>query len=94
VSEVIEAELTWTGQRFETGISVVVGEDGRIARVGHLKREPTRVLEGQALLPGFVNAHSHAFQRGLRGQGERFASGAGSFWSWREAMYAWWSNWA
>ncbi len=88
MSEVIEAELTWTGRQFETGISVVVGEDGRIARVGHLKREPTRVLEGQALLPGFVNAHSHGFQRGLRGQGERFAAGAGSFWSWREAMYA------
>lgn len=86
-SEVIEAELTWTGQRFETGISVVVGDDGRITRVGHLKREPTRVLEGQALLPGFVNAHSHGFQRGLRGKGERFADGAGSFWNWRDAMY-------
>ena len=88
MTEVIEAELTWTGQKFEPGISVAVGDDGRIARVGHLRREATRVLEGQALLPGFVNAHSHAFQRGLRGKGERFADGAGSFWSWREAMYS------
>jgi formimidoylglutamate deiminase len=88
MSEVIEAELTWTGQRFETGVSVVVGDDGRIARVGRLNREATRVLEGQALLPGFVNAHSHGFQRGLRGQGERFANGTGSFWSWRDAMYS------
>jgi len=87
-AQVIEAELTWTGQRFEPGTSVVVGEDGRIARVGHLRREATRILEGQALLPGFVNAHSHAFQRGLRGQGERFAAGPGSFWTWRDAMYA------
>lgn len=86
-AEVIAAELTWTGQKFEPGISVVVGDDGRIVRVGRLNREPTRVLEGQALLPGFVNAHSHAFQRGLRGQGERF-TGPGSFWTWREAMYA------
>jgi cytosine/adenosine deaminase-related metal-dependent hydrolase len=54
---------------------------------GRLKRDPTRVLKGQALLPGLVNAHSHAFQRGLRGLGERFPTGAGSFWSWREAMY-------
>jgi len=88
VTEVIEAELTWTGQKFEAGISVVVGDDGRIARVGRLNREATRMLEGQALIPGFVNAHSHGFQRGLRGKGERFAAGAGSFWSWREAMYA------
>lgn len=34
-------------------------------------------------LPGFVNAHSHAFQRALRGRGE-----GGDFWAWREAMLA------
>jgi formimidoylglutamate deiminase len=32
-------------------------------------------------LPGFVNAHSHAFQRALRGRAE-----GGDFWSWRESM--------
>jgi formimidoylglutamate deiminase len=32
-------------------------------------------------LPGFVNAHSHAFQRGLRGRVE-----GGDFWTWRETM--------
>jgi formimidoylglutamate deiminase len=45
-------------------------------------------MEGMALLPGFVDAHSHAFQRGLRGAVERFSAGAGSFWSWRDGMYA------
>lgn len=51
--------------------------------------EPLRPdrLPRRALLPGFVNAHSHAFQRGLRGRGERFPVGAGSFWTWRQAMY-------
>jgi formimidoylglutamate deiminase len=34
------------------------------------------------------NAHSHAFQRGLRGRAERIAGTADDFWSWREAMYA------
>ena len=34
-------------------------------------------------LPGFVNAHSHTFQRALRGR----ASG-GDFWAWREGMLA------
>ena len=43
-------------------------------------------LFGRALLPGFVNAHSHAFQRGLRGHVQH-ASGPDSFWSWRERMY-------
>lgn len=34
-------------------------------------------------LPGFVNAHCHAFQRALRGRGQ-----GGDFWSWRDAMIA------
>jgi formimidoylglutamate deiminase len=32
-------------------------------------------------LPGFVNAHSHAFQRALRGK-----VAGGDFWAWRESM--------
>jgi formimidoylglutamate deiminase len=41
-------------------------------------------------LPGFVNAHSHAFQRRLRGAVERVNpdNPEDNFWSWREAMYA------
>jgi formimidoylglutamate deiminase len=41
-------------------------------------------------LPGFVNAHSHAFQRGLRGLVERVdpEHPEDDFWTWREAMYA------
>jgi formimidoylglutamate deiminase len=41
-------------------------------------------------LPGFVNAHSHAFQRGMRGIVERVdpANPGDDFWTWREAMYA------
>jgi formimidoylglutamate deiminase len=39
-------------------------------------------------VPAMPNAHSHAFQRGLRGRAERFATGNDDFWSWREAMYA------
>ncbi len=34
-------------------------------------------------LPGFVDAHCHAFQRALRGR-----SGGGDFWAWREQMLA------
>jgi formimidoylglutamate deiminase len=34
-------------------------------------------------LPGFVNAHSHTFQRALRGR-----AGGGDFWKWRELMLA------
>jgi formiminoglutamate deiminase len=37
------------------------------------------------LLPGFANAHSHAFHRALRG---RTHGAGGTFWSWRDLMYA------
>ncbi len=37
----------------------------------------------QLAIPGFVNAHSHAFQRALRGRTE-----GGDFWAWRELMLA------
>ncbi len=87
VAGVVAADLTWTGTRFEPDLRVAIDDHGRIAAVGRLPAEPTRRLTARALLPGFVNVHSHAFQRGLRGRGESFPAGAGSFWTWREAMY-------
>jgi formimidoylglutamate deiminase len=39
------------------------------------------VVADALTLPGFVNAHSHAFQRALRGRAE-----GGDFWAWRELM--------
>ena len=44
----------------------------------------SRVLQG-VVLPGLANAHSHAFHRALRG---RTHDGGGTFWTWRERMYA------
>jgi formiminoglutamate deiminase len=43
-----------------------------------------QVLPG-VVLPGFANAHSHAFHRALRG---RTHDAGGTFWTWRERMYA------
>jgi formimidoylglutamate deiminase len=40
-------------------------------------------VPGRLALPGFVNAHSHAFQRAMRGRVE-----GGDFWAWRETMLA------
>ena len=43
------------------------------------------VLSGP-VLPGLVNAHSHAFQRAIAGLTEQ-GSGTDDFWSWRDRMY-------
>jgi len=65
---------------------VVEVEDERIAGVeAGAAAPPTGAVRLDGLtLPGFANAHSHAFHRALRGRTQR---GGGSFWSWRERMY-------
>ena len=66
-------DCVYTGEKFETGLAFFADAVGRITR---FSREPAdlaiaRRLEGQAALPGLVNAHSHAFHRALRGRTER-----------------------
>jgi formimidoylglutamate deiminase len=90
VQQIIEADLTLIGERFERGVRIAVDDAGCISEVGALDVEPTVMLHGRAIIPGMINAHSHAFQRGLRGVGETFPAppnDQGSFWSWREEMY-------
>jgi formimidoylglutamate deiminase len=70
------------GARSGAGVTV---EEGRLIEVGPVSNGER--LPGRALAPGFVNAHSHAFQRGLRGRVERVDHPHDDFWSWRERMY-------
>lgn len=83
-------DLVFTAGRFERGQAIVV--DGtRIASIGAVPEGAELVrLPNRAALPGLVNAHSHAFQRAIRGRTEwRSASNAADdFWTWREQMYA------
>jgi formiminoglutamate deiminase len=59
--------------------------DGRFAHVeAGVPSGDARRLPG-VVLPGFANVHSHAFHRALRG---RTHDGGGTFWTWRERMYA------
>jgi formimidoylglutamate deiminase len=73
------------GARCGVGVTI---EDGRILEVGPVAQGER--LSGKALASGFVNDHSHAFQRGLRGAVERIEPFLPSddFWTWRERMYA------
>jgi formimidoylglutamate deiminase len=86
-------DLLYVGGRFERGLGLTCDAEGRVvavSRVEELSVEPNVVrLRNRALLPGMVNAHSHAFQRVIRGRTEyRGASASDSFWTWREMMYA------
>ena len=79
--------------KLEKNVRVVVNtETGQIVSVAAGSLSQGQVhhnFPDKILLPGFVNCHSHAFQRGLRGKGEE---GGGSFWTWRDGMYKLISN--
>ena len=40
------------------------------------------------VVPAFADAHSHVFHRALRGRTHGVSANPGSFWTWREMMYA------
>src|SRR5213082_1130514 len=84
-------EMLYAGGRFTSGVALVcddVGTITSIARVDELKDEKKINLPRRAMLPGMVNAHSHAFQRVIRGRTEYRTSDRDSFWTWREMMYS------
>jgi formimidoylglutamate deiminase len=83
-------ELLYSNGTFVRDAGVLVGSDGTV--LNSAARPDTscdKIIElpHKALLPGFVNAHSHAFQRLIRGKAESKATGGKDFWSWRPAMY-------
>src|SRR5437660_6919105 len=84
-------DLLYVAGGFESDLALVCDESGiiaRIARADELSDEKRVRLRRRAMLPGMVNAHSHAFQRVLRGRTEhRSAHTQDSFWTWREMMY-------
>src|SRR5690242_20504293 len=47
----------------------------------------TRAADGTLRLPALATAHSHAFQRALRGRAQRPLAASDDFWSWRGQMY-------
>lgn len=76
-------EHAWVDGRVQDTVRVEV-EHGRITSVVADASAPGVPLRGLTL-PGLANTHSHAFHRALRG---RTQADRGTFWTWREQMYA------
>ena len=79
-------ELAWLGgERAEAGVQIELDGDLIASVEPGVAEPPPEATELTGLtIPGMANAHSHAFQRALRGrtQAER-----GDFWTWRRGMY-------
>jgi formiminoglutamate deiminase len=82
-----QADLAWLPPgRLGRDVTFVV-EDGVLAEVREGERPAGAEHLAGLVLPGFANAHSHAFHRALRGRTQHDTGGQGSFWTWREQMY-------
>ncbi|HVZ44349.1 MAG TPA: formimidoylglutamate deiminase [Ramlibacter sp.] len=85
------APLAWVSGGWARDVVLSAGADGRWTDV---RRECDPAMRAGAtplpgpVLPGLVNAHSHAFQRAIAGLTERVAEGEDDFWRWRDRMYA------
>jgi formimidoylglutamate deiminase len=87
VSTLYRPELLYSQGRFVGGEGLLLSPAGSIVAADTNAPESILDMPGKALLPGFVNAHSHTFQRLIRGKSESRATSGRDFWSWRGTMY-------
>ena len=81
-------ERAYVGDATRDRVAVTI-EDGRFTEVTPDATGVSGIRVPGLSLPGFANCHSHAFHRALRGRTQRASEhGPGSFWTWREQMYA------
>ena len=85
------AAQAWVDGDWAQDVLLVADAEGRWSRVlvgcTDVNRTGAEVLDGP-VLPGLVDAHSHAFQRTIAGLTECAEPGRDDFWSWRDRMYA------
>ena len=83
------AYRAWLPGGWRERVLLRAGSDGRWSEVsaGVVDPPADAVVVAGPLLPGLVDAHSHAFQRAFAGLAERREAGHDDFWSWRDRMY-------
>ena len=85
----LQPDCLFVENRFVADMGITIDDDGIVQHIGAVPTDqvPIVSLAEQALMPSFVNSHSHVFQRLLRARVEAVSQQA-SFWSWRKHMYA------
>ncbi|GCL61764.1 formimidoylglutamate deiminase [Pseudaquabacterium pictum] len=88
-AQALWAPRAWIGGGWQARVLLEIDGQGHFSQVhaGMPAPQGATVLSGP-VLPGLVNAHSHAFQRAFAGLAERRNGQDDDFWSWRDRMYA------
>jgi len=88
---ILKPQLSYQDGHFHGGFEWVLNSDSDTFRLREQhageREDVVTMLPGKAVLPGFSNGHSHAFQRAIRGRTHARPEGSSDFWSWRNAMY-------
>jgi len=88
VTALLWAEHAWVGGRWREAVLLESDAGGHwIAVQPDTPPPPAATRLPGPVLPGLVDAHSHAFQRAFAGLAERRSGEHDDFWSWRDRMY-------
>ncbi|HYN96537.1 MAG TPA: formimidoylglutamate deiminase, partial [Pilimelia sp.] len=79
------AQTAWLADQPAADVLIEVANGRFTAVTAGVPAPPDATRLAGLTLPGLANAHSHAFHRALRGRTHAIG---GTFWSWRDAMYA------
>ena len=82
------APQAWLADGWRERVLMHVDADGHWTSITPDSPLPPEAVELPGpVLPGLVNAHSHAFQRAFAGLAERRSGEHDDFWTWRDRMY-------
>ena len=85
------APMAWINGAWAKDVLLSVAYDGTWASIqvnASIDQHAGAIRLAGPVLPGLVNAHSHAFQRAIAGMTERTGGGQDNFWNWRDRMYS------
>ena len=80
-------EKLYDGERWRQNVLLKINSKGLIESIEQVSGSSFD-CKFELVIPGFHNAHSHAFQRAMAGWCEKKKMRQDSFWSWRTQMYS------
>lgn len=81
------AEMAWVSGQWQRNVRLQVDERGFWEEIEVAVKPTPDDHKLGVILPGLVDAHSHAFQRAMAGFTEQGSADGDNFWRWRDAMY-------
>ncbi|MDH5380185.1 MAG: amidohydrolase family protein, partial [Cyclobacteriaceae bacterium] len=83
----IHFDLMLTTQGWKKDCYVSIDNQGTIVEISNSAQNGTHYIRKGIIIPGFINAHSHAFQYAMVGTAELVSDKPDTFWTWRSKMY-------